>query len=381
MVTPPAPRLEIDLAKIRHNTTQLVQRLGSAGVSVTGVTKGVCGDPAVARAMLQGGVHYLGDSRLENISRLRAAGLGATFVLLRSPQLSRVAEVVASVDISLNSEIEVITRLSQAAVAQRRQHRVLLMVEQGDLREGLQEADLDAAIERCRALPNIVLEGIGTNLTCLNGIKPDRGKMTQLSRIATRIRRRYGLPLATVSGGNSSTLDWLLSSDDPLAINNLRLGEAILLGRETLYQAPLHGLYQDAITLVCEVIEAQHKQGSPSGDRVPNAFGEILAIQTKGQMLRAVLGIGQQDVPSHALHPQDQRLQIVGATSDHLVLDASAAPLAVGDEVRFQLSYSGLLATMTSPFVSKHLLNAHGAQPHQPMPALPTTTTALPGTR
>ena len=49
------PRIEVDLDKIRRNTETVVRRLDPRGIDVTGVTKAVCGHPAIAQAMLDGG--------------------------------------------------------------------------------------------------------------------------------------------------------------------------------------------------------------------------------------------------------------------------------------------------------------------------------------
>lgn len=351
------PRLEIDLAKIRHNSARLTERLGARGVAVTGVTKAALGDPRVAWAMLQGGVRSIGDSRIENIRKLRAAGVAAEFMLLRSPQLSRVDEVVAWADISLNSELEVIRRLSAAARRQNRIHRVLLMLELGDLREGIRPDDLEALVAQCLELPHIAIEGVGTNLTCLSGVKPDATNMGRLSQAAAMLRDRFGLKLATVSGGNSSSLDWLCHSGEIGAINNLRLGEAILLGRETLHRQPLAGLYQDAITLVAEVIEAKIKPSVPEGEIAQDAFGAVPSFNQRGEIQRSILGMGQQDIQLDGIRPENPALEVIGASSDHLVLDSSRRPLRLGEQVRFRLGYGALLAAMTSPYVEKVCLS------------------------
>ena len=65
------PRLQIDLKKIHHNARRLVEHLGSKGVTVTGVTKGALGSPDIATAMLRAGVESIGDSRIENIQKMR----------------------------------------------------------------------------------------------------------------------------------------------------------------------------------------------------------------------------------------------------------------------------------------------------------------------
>jgi predicted amino acid racemase len=75
-------------------------------------------------------------------------------------------------------------------------------------------------------------------------------------------------------------------------------------------------------------------------------------------MTRAILNIGRQDVDKHGLTPLAPRLTIVGASSDHRIVDATAAAstMQVGDDVVFALNSSALLAVMTSPYVAKRPL-------------------------
>ena len=119
----------------------------------------------------------------------------------------------------------------------------MLMVELGDLREGIMPGDLPDAVARCLALPNIEVRGIGTNLACRNGVVPDDRNMGELSDLAASIEAQFGITLDVVSGGNSSNLDWLGSTEHVGRIDNLRLGEAILLGRDPLHRTPIEGLH------------------------------------------------------------------------------------------------------------------------------------------
>ncbi|MCK5940923.1 MAG: alanine racemase, partial [Planctomycetes bacterium] len=167
-----APRLEIDLDKIHDNARSLVTSLGRRGIGVTGVTKAMLGSPAIADCLLRAGVRSLGDSRVENIETLRTAAVSARIALIRSPMTSQAARVVACADVSFNTELEVITRLSAAAQASGRQHAVVLMVELGDLREGILPADLERSVAATLRLPGITLGGIGTNLACRYGVVP-----------------------------------------------------------------------------------------------------------------------------------------------------------------------------------------------------------------
>ena len=347
-----APRLEIDLGKIQHNAHTLVERLGGRGISVTGVTKATLGSSEIAHAMLLAGVGGLGDSRIENIETLRGSDVSARLSLIRSPMLSQAKRVVMSADISFNTEIEVVRRLSLEARKLDRTHAVVLMVELGDLREGIMPIDLLPAVREILNLPNIVFKGLGTNLACQTGVPPDDANMSELSRLAALIEATFDISIEIVSGGNSANLEWVFSSEDTGRINNLRLGESILLGREALQRNAIDDLHTDAITLVAEVIESKFKPTQPTGELAQTAFGERSDVVDRGTIAQAILAIGVQDTDLDGLLPCEG-IEILGGSSDHLVVASGVANLAVGAEMSFQLGYSALLRAMTSPFVSK----------------------------
>ncbi|MBE0646054.1 MAG: alanine racemase [Bacteroidetes bacterium] len=346
------PRIEINLEKISHNARALRELYGSKGIDVIGVTKAVCGDPSIAKALVKSGIHILADSRIENIRRMRNAGVQAKFLLLRTPHLSQAEAVVKYTDISLNTELSVIERLSTYAVDCDHPHQVVLMVELGDLREGLMPSDLDETIRRVLELESIELIGIGTNLACFGGIKPDEDKMGFLSSIANDVEDTFGLTLKFISGGNSANYNWFMSTKDVGRINNLRLGEAIYLGRETLYRNAIPGLFTDAMTLVAEVIESKIKPSMPYGEVCQDAFGKIPEFEDRGQIRRAILGVGLQDVLVSGLTPR-LVIEIIGASSDHVIVDAKNADVRVGNEVEFDVNYGALLSAMTSLYVNK----------------------------
>jgi predicted amino acid racemase len=338
-----APRLEIDLDKIHHNARTLVERLGHRGIEVTAITKATLGSPEIAGQLLRAGVAGLGDSRIENIEAMRRARLQTTMTLVRSPMLSQVRRVVEHADVSCNTEVEVLRALADAARSAGRTHGVLLMVELGDLREGILPRDLDDVVRVVLSRPELVLRGIGTNLACQNGIAPDATKMAELSRLAAAIESTFGIVLTTVSGGNSANLDWALGTAAIGRVTDLRLGESILLGRETLRRDRIDDLFTDAITLVAEVIESKVKPSLPWGTVGLTAFGVAPAVADRGDRRRVIAAIGHQDTDPAGLTP-GPGLEVVGASSDHLVLDAGRSRVAVGDE---------LTRAMASPFVSK----------------------------
>lgn len=350
-----APRLEVDLDKIEANTRHLVEQLAPRGIRVTGVTKAALGSPGVGAAMMRGGASGLADSRVENLARLaEALPEAASRTLIRSPMLSQVDRVVRHATTSLNTGLTVLDALDLAARHQRRTHHVVLMVELGDLREGISpEAVVDLARET-RVRRRLRLSGLGTNLACQSGVVPDEANMGELSRLVEKVESATGQSLAVVSGGNSANLPWALSGADPGRINDLRIGEAILLGTEPLHRTVLPGLHADVFRLIAEVIEVGVKQASPRGELGQTAYGDVLAAggpRRTGTFRQAILAIGRQDVLLDGL-VAPPGMEILGMSSDHLVIDQGDHRLEPGDEVCFQVGYGGLVQAMSSPFVS-----------------------------
>lgn len=338
----------------------MVNRLREKGISVTGVTKATLGSAEIANAWLRAGVSGLGDSRVENMRTMRGAQISAPMTLIRTPMLSQVDQVVALTDVSFNTEIDVIRQLSEAAKRINRIHGVVLMVELGDLREGIMPALLEKTIRATLRCSHITFMGIGTNLACRSGTSPDRRNMGELSDLADSIDATFGPIVNTVSGGNSANLGWALSGGNTGRINNLRLGESMLLGCEPLHRQPIKGLHTDAFTLMAEVIELKTKPTKPWGEIGQTAFGEVTACSDRGSITQAILAIGRQDTDPDGLKPPAS-LKILAASSDHLVVDTSdyLGAMKLGTQIPFQLNYSALLGAMTSPFISKVMKTPH----------------------
>ncbi|OKH86812.1 alanine/ornithine racemase family PLP-dependent enzyme [Thalassospira sp. TSL5-1] len=346
------PRLEIDLDKIYHNASTLVRRLGRRGITVTGITKAFRGAPEIAQMLQRAGVSGLGDSRIENIERMRQAGIDTQITLVRSPMISQVDRVVAAADISFNTELDVIAALSRAAQKNRTAHGVVLMVELGDLREGIMPCDVAKAVQTVRRFPHIRLMGLGANLACRSGVAPDNANMETLSILADQTGENIQNPGFIVSGGNSSNLSWAFGGGKVRRVNNLRLGEAILCGRDPLLGRRIPGLYCDAITLVAEVIESKTKPSKPWGTLGLAPFDQVPVTIDDGDISQSILAIGRQDIDPDGLQPLSA-VTVLGASSDHLVVNTGIRHLALGAEIAFQLNYSALLRAMTSPYVTQ----------------------------
>lgn len=323
-----------------------------------GVSKATLGDPLIAEAMIQGGVKFIADSRIENIEKMKNAGIVTQFVLLRTA-LSQAEAVIRNVDISFNTELETVRELSHYAKIHDTLHQVIIMVELGDLREGILPCHLSQFIRKALDLPNIKIIGIGCNLACYGGIKPDNQNMLKLSKLTDAIEKEFRINLEIISGGNSANYEWYKSAQKVGRINNLRLGESILLGCETVNRKAIPGLHTNAFKLIAEVIESKEKPSLPLGEICPNAFGTVPTFLDRGVHRRVIIALGRQDILVSGLRSNND-LEILGSSSDHVVLDSHNYDCKVGSEVKFNLDYGGLLSAMTSPFITKEFIdNSH----------------------
>lgn len=344
----------IDLDAVRDNTRAIVQAL--QGVEVVGVTKVTCGTPEVARAMLAGGAVALGESRLENAARLRDAGVTAPIWLIRAPTPELAEDTVRLTDVSLVSEAVTVEALERAATRACVRHSIVAMIDIGDLREGMMPDALPEFLERVAGFGHIDVAGLGASLTCYGAIQPDERNLGLLANLTEEAGHRLGRRML-VSGGSSTSIAIVMAGRAPATIDNLRIGEAILLGVDPATREPIPGLdlRTDAITLTAPVIECAVKPSLPIGTVAQDAFGMVPVFEDLGPRRRAILAIGRQDVTPEGLVPLDPHVRVLGASSDHLVLDVHDMTVMpkVGDPISFVPGYSATLRLFTSPYVAK----------------------------
>ncbi len=348
------PRVEIDLNKIKHNTKIVIDICNKNNIKVVGVTKGFCGKRRIIQAMIDGGIKIIGDSRIENLKNNR--GIRLPKMLLCLPMKSRVKEVVKYSDISLNSELDTIKEISKTAINMNKTHKIILMIDLGDLREGIfEENQIYNIINNIINLKGVSLYGIGTNLTCHGGVIPDEKNLGKLVKIKEKIEKRFEIDIDVISGGNSSSIYLINNGNISKQINQLRIGEGIILGRETAFGNKIKNTYDDCFKLVTEIIEIKNKPSIPIGNIGVDAFGNKPKFQDKGIIRRAICAIGKQDVNPFDIIPDDKDIEIIGASSDHLIMDVTNSKIdyRIGDVISFRLSYGGILSLMTSRYVSK----------------------------
>ncbi|NLK64115.1 MAG: alanine/ornithine racemase family PLP-dependent enzyme [Tissierellia bacterium] len=350
------PRLVIDLKKVKNNLDKISEMVKGSGSSLMIVTKGYSADMEIFKLLDESDIDYLADSRIQNLKKYE--GTKKERVLLRLPMNSETDELVKYTEISLNSELKTIKNLNDAAERQNKVHKIILMIDLGDLREGIffkNEDEIFNTVEEILKLKNIELFGLGVNLTCYGAVIPKKDNLSVLVEIARKIEKKFDIKLQMISGGNSSSIYLIGKNELPEGINNLRVGEAFLLGGETAYSQKLKGFYDDAFTLEAEIIELKEKQSVPIGETGVDAFGNKPVYEDRGIIKRAIIAVGRQDVDPDALSPIDEKIDILGASSDHLILDMSKSDRVyqVGDTVAFKLSYSSLLRATTSGYVDR----------------------------
>ena len=351
--------LEIDLAKITENSNLVTKACSEKGIEVLGVTKGFSAIPQIVRAMTDGGIEKLADSRLENIGRIRNAGFTNNMTLLRIPMLSSVEQVVALSDCSLNSELAVIKGLSDAAVSMGTVHDIVLMIDVGDLREGIMPDEARRIAKEAARLKGIHISGIGTNMGCYGGILPTEHNLALLSAISADLQNELGIRFDIVSGGGTSSLKLVKEGRIPYGVNQLRVGEGILLGRDSTHNSMIPWLNQDTFRLSAEIVEIKEKPSVPVGKVGRDAFGNIPEFDDKGIRKRAIVAIGQQDVAVSGVFPTDPEVSLLGASSDHMILDISDSETDyhVGDQICFRMNYHGLLGLCSSNYIKHVYIN------------------------
>lgn len=351
------PKMTIDLQTITENVRSVVNICNKQDIKIAGVTKVFCGDPEIAKAYIDGGVSYLADSRIENLIKMK--DLNIPKIMLRLPMISEAEKIVEYADISYNSEIETIKVLSEKAIEKNIVHKILLMVDLGDLREGYyDEESLYKSVEEVSKLKGIKLMGLATNLTCYGGVIPTKAILARMEAYKTNIKEKYNIELEVLSGGNSSTIHLLEDNILLNGINHLRLGESLILGTESAYAKQVTGTSNDAFKLCVEVIEIKEKPSLPTGEIGRDAFGNVPSFVDRGVRKRILCAVGKQDIDHGTLHPIDKDIIILGGSSDHLILDGtdSNVDYKIGDIIEFRLSYVSILRGMTSEYIVKEII-------------------------
>ena len=356
------PLLEINLKKLISNTEVITELCNSHGIDVAGIVKGFGGIDSGARSMEAGGCKQIGSSRIDQLKALKNNGFQTPLLLVRIPMMCEIEDVVEYSDMCLVSEKGTLIMLNKEAEKQNKKYGVVLMYDLGDLREGVftrsELINLSKFVEY--DLKNLVLEGIGTNLSCYGSVAPTAKNLTELSEAADEIEKLLNRKLHIVSGGGTTTLPLLIRGGVPEKINHLRIGEGIINTQDLplYWDTHINGLDKDTFILKAQIVEVNEKPTYPIGELTVNAFGEYAHYKDRGIRKRAIVALGNQDVgDSSKLVPRDEDIVVLGASSDHTILDIHGCKnqYKLGDIVEFNVLYQAMLFTSLSEYVNKKI--------------------------
>lgn len=350
--------LTLSREKLRKNHERLRSWFDERGIAWGVVTKLLCGERRYLQELVDLGVSEMHDTRISNLKAIKAIAPQVQTVYIKPPAKRSIANVVRYADVSFNTDLFTIKALSEEAVKQDRIHKVIIMVEMGDLREGVMGDHLTDFYAHVFQLPGIEIIGIGTNLNCLNGIMPSADKLVQLSLYKQLIEVRFDRVIPWVSGGTTVTVPLLLSKELPKGVNHFRIGEALFFGADLFTGGVLPGMEADVFKLYAEVIELYEKPVVPTGVQKENPSGIVHTFDDSDRgrsSYRAILDIGLLDVQPAFLLPDDEQVNIIEASSDMLVVDLgeSAKSYKVGDVMSFKMKYMGALGVMNSRYIDK----------------------------
>ncbi len=347
------PCLTIDTEKLAHNTKEVIKLCERKNITAMAVTKLFQGNPKITQLMVDAGIKCIGDARIQNLIRLK--DIKAEKVLIRLPMLNEIDLLVEYADISLNSEIETVRAISEYCTEHNKTHKVVLMVDMGDRREGVNEEDLLETAKVMAEFEGVELIGIGVNYGCFGGVIPSKESMTDFMNYAKEIQESLNLKFTHITGGSSLHLHMIWEDILPEGVTHLRIGQSINLGVEDKYGKVIDGLYGDVYRLHAQVIEKKTKPSVPKGQIGIDAFGKVPVFEDKGNIDRLILGIGRQDVILDGLIPENDNIKIIGASSDHMILDITDCKKEyhIGDIISFDMNYSSLLSVFNSEYVYK----------------------------
>jgi predicted amino acid racemase len=356
------PKLILYPDRIAENASKVAELCASKGIEVAAVTKGVCADPRVARAMIEGmkGLHTctsFADSRVQNLAVLKREFPGVPRTLLRIPMKSELEEVVRCADCSLVSMTESVEALEAQCRELNAKHRVILMFDLGDRREGILDepgGEMEAFVEVLQKTRHVTLYGVGANFGCFSGALPSAAVLYRLCLVREILEKELAYEVPVCSGGSTSTLAMIERGELPRDVNQLRVGEAILLGQDTTRQRTIPWLRQDTVYLEAEIVEKRVKPSLPQGEIGADAFGQVRTFEDEGVQQRVIVAVGRQDVSVEDISPFDANEKILGGSSDHTIVRTNRRKnLRWGDAMRFSLNYAATLRLMTSPYVYK----------------------------
>ncbi len=363
------PRIVLDLKKLKNNVNVVKDLCHKNNIACAVVIKGFNGIKEATRCILDQDVDMIATSRLEQFEEVAGYKPEIPRLMLRIPAISEIDDLIKLTDISLASELETLKAIEARISEQKelcevlrsegrkdrldKKYKIILMADLGDLREGFwDESELiEAAKYIASEAKKLELVGIGTNLGCYGSIEATPQKMEELIALEKKLEIVTGKKLQYISGGGTTSLPLVVNGDMPSEINMLRVGEGIAIAKDlpNLWDCHIDGLSDDVFALKAQIVEIKDKPTYPQGNIKCDAFGFTPEYEDRGIRKRALIALGKIDYGYLELIEAEPGIKVVGASSDHTILDIEDAKrdLKIGDIIELKLKY-GAVAFATS---------------------------------
>lgn len=352
--------ITLDVKKLKSNFKYLDDLFKKHGIEWSVVSKLLCGNKDYLTELLSLGIGKICDSRVSNLRMIKSINPEIETMYIKPPAHRAISSIVKYADISLNTEIKTIQLLSEEAQKQGRTHKIIIMIELGDLREGVMGENFISFYENVFKLKNIEVVGIGTNLSCLYGVLPNHDKLIQLSLYKQLIEAKFNKRIRYISGGSSVTIPLIFQNLLPKGINHFRVGESLFLGTDVYNNNPMKNMKTDVFRLYAEIIELIEKPVTPQGELGTNVEGHSFEFDTTNGLetsYRAIIDLGLLDVEDKHIESVDKNISFAGASSDMLVFDLgeNKKNYKVGDLLEFKMDYMGTVRILNSKYIEKKI--------------------------
>ncbi len=359
--------LIIQTEKIKNNIKYLSDYFDEHDIHWSLITKVFSGDKDFLKNILTEDVidkiNSVGDSRLTSLKNLKAVNPNMRTIYIKPPAKVYADEVVQYANISLNSSYSTIQALNQAAKKVGKTHQIIIMIELGELREGVNKEDILVFYKKVFDLSNIEVIGIGSNLGCMYGVEPTYDKLLQLTKFKNLISAKFNKDLKFISGGSSITLPLIENNIVPKDVNHFRIGEAAFFGISPLNNKRFKELSTDTFEFHANIIELEEKKIVPEGIISEANVGHAAEYNEQDvseTSVKAILDFGLLDVDKADIEPVDEELSFVGITSDMMVVDLDnnkkkdgTEKYKIGDKIKFNPNYMAVARLLNSKFIDK----------------------------
>ncbi len=349
------PKVKVNIKGINENIKKVKKLCNKNNIKLNVVLKVLSGNVDIVNEIDFSNVDSISDSRLDNLKKYK--NIKKEKWLIRIPSFSEIKDTIKYSDVSFNSSLDTIKLLNEEAIKQKKKHKIILMYELGDLREGVDYSVLSMLVGEVKKLSNIIIYGIGANLTCYGGIEPTLDNTDELFDVKSAIEYENEIKFDIVTGANSSSYKLLSNGDLAGKMNYVRFGESIFLGMIPGYYEKIKDLNQDNFIIEAQIVELEEKPSVPKGNILKNSFGDTPEFVDKGYRVKALVNIGKQDT-GLGLKPKDKDIIILDGSSDYLLLDVTDSKnnYKLGDIIKFIPDYESLLKVMTSSYVKKEVV-------------------------